>query len=70
MAIPKCSFCGGKLPATAGKMLVKNDGRLFYFCSAKCERNFLLKRDSKKVRWTQAFRKLKGIDKPAAEVKA
>lgn len=60
MATPKCSFCSGKLPLAAGKMFVKNDSRVFYFCNSKCERNFMLNRDSKQVKWTETFRKLKG----------
>lgn len=43
-----------------GKMFVKNDGRIFYFCSSKCEKNFLkLKREPRLVRWTKEFEKIK-----------
>lgn len=48
----KCTFCGDNIEQGTGKMLVKNDGRIFYYCSSKCEKNMLeLKRDSKKVNW-------------------
>jgi large subunit ribosomal protein L24e len=50
----KCSFCGEtaqKLPL----MFVKNDGKIFNFCSSKCRSNWALGRDGKKVRWTKMF---------------
>lgn len=54
----KCSFCSGELTVGTGKMFVKTDGRIFYFCSRKCEKNmFELKRISMNVRWTDASRK-------------
>jgi large subunit ribosomal protein L24e len=35
-----------------GKMYVKKDGKLFYFCSMKCEKNMLkLKRKPAKQKW-------------------
>jgi large subunit ribosomal protein L24e len=52
----KCSFCGETLPKGSGKMLVKNDGKIFYFCGSKCQRNMVkLRRDPKGTRWTKAF---------------
>lgn len=40
-----------------GKMFVKNDGTIFYFCSSKCEKNMLkLKRIPRKVKWTSYSR--------------
>jgi large subunit ribosomal protein L24e len=36
-----------------GKMFVKRDGTIFYFCSSKCEKNFNLGRDPKKIKWTK-----------------
>ena len=55
--MPKCSFCGGSIPDNAGKMFVKNDGKISWFCNSKCEKNARLKRVGKKTRWTQTFRK-------------
>ena len=49
----KCSFCGDNIPKGRGKMFVKNDGRLFYFCNSKCQKNFKLGRDGKKKEWTK-----------------
>ena len=59
----KCSFCSGKIPTGRGKMFAKNDGRVFYFCNSKCQRNFKLGREGKSVRWTETFRKFKEKEK-------
>ena len=34
-----------------GKMFVKRDGSVFYFCSSKCEKNMELGRVPRKVNW-------------------
>jgi len=51
----KCSFCGEALKQGSGKMVVKNDGKLLYYCSSKCQGNVRLGRDAKAVRWTKAY---------------
>ena len=58
----KCSFCGGKVPEGRGKMFVKLDGKVFYFCNSKCQKNARMGRQGKKTRWTETFRKLKEKD--------
>ncbi len=51
----KCSFCGTEIERGTGKMFVKKDGKIFYFCSNKCEKNtFKLKRKPREVKWTDA----------------
>ena len=55
----KCSFCGEPVARGRGKLFVRNDGRMFNFCSSKCHINFRLGRDAKKVRWTKAWSELK-----------
>ncbi len=55
----KCSFCGETIPKGRGKMFVKSDGKIFYFCNSKCEKNWNLGRQGKKVRWTKIFREMK-----------
>ncbi|MBU3904610.1 MAG: 50S ribosomal protein L24e [Nanoarchaeota archaeon] len=48
----KCSFCKNEIEKGTGKMYVKADGKIFYFCSRRCEKNLLkLKRDPTRVKW-------------------
>ncbi len=43
-----------------GVHLIKNDGSVNFFCSSKCRKNATkLKRDKKKLKWTQAYREQK-----------
>mgnify|MGYP001575199522 FL=1 len=53
----KCSFCGLTIQPGRGKMFVTKEGRIFNFCSSKCEKNFALGRDPKKVKWVRKKRK-------------
>jgi len=55
----KCSFCGDSIPPAKGKIFAKTDGRVFYFHDSKCEKNFRLGRQGKKVKWTQKAQKTK-----------
>ncbi|MCX6694178.1 MAG: 50S ribosomal protein L24e [Methanomicrobiales archaeon] len=52
-----CSFCGGGVEPGTGKMFVRKDGSVFYFCSSKCENNHRLGRVPRRVAWTVAGRK-------------
>jgi len=49
--MPTCSFCKKVYEFPRGLTLILNDGRLMHFCTSKCQRNFKLKRDPKKVKW-------------------
>ena len=52
----KCSFCGKEERSFKGIHLIKNTGVVAYFCSSKCQKNALkLKRDKRKLKWTEAF---------------
>lgn len=52
----KCSYCGKEKPIYTGTHLFRNTGVVAYFCSMKCRKNSdKLKRDKKKVRWTESF---------------
>jgi len=60
----KCSFCNENMEAGTGKMFVKNDGKVFYFCSKKCEKNMLkLKREPKDVKWVTKKKAKKQVKK-------
>jgi len=48
----KCSICRETIPKGSGKIYVGNDGRIFYFCSSKCQKNWRLGRTPKKLKWT------------------
>ena len=42
-----------------GKMFVKTDGKVIYFCSMKCEKNMLkLKRKPAYIKWTTKKKKV------------
>jgi len=52
MEVYECSFCGRKIESGRGKMFVKKDGAVLYFCGSKCEKNALkLERTPRKVGW-------------------
>ncbi|HID05393.1 MAG TPA: 50S ribosomal protein L24e [Aigarchaeota archaeon] len=53
----KCHFCGRDIEPGTGKMYVKNDGTILYFCSSKCEKNWKLGRDPRKLKWTNFYKK-------------
>ncbi len=55
-----CSFCGIQIEPGTGKMFVKKDGTIFYFCSTKCQNNQKLGRVPRRVQWTSAGRKALG----------
>ena len=56
----KCSFCGDEIRKGTGKMLAKNDGKILYFCSSKCENNLIkLKRVARTTEWTNEAHSIK-----------
>lgn len=56
----RCSFCEKIIPAGTGKMYVKTEGKILYFCSHKCEMNKIsLERKAARLKWTRASRKLR-----------
>ena len=65
-----CSFCGNDIEPGTGKMFIRRDGTIHFFCSSKCERNLLhLGRVPRWTRWTRPYRRAKGLveeEAPAA----
>ncbi|MBI2133817.1 50S ribosomal protein L24e [Candidatus Woesearchaeota archaeon] len=37
----RCSFCGEEMEKGTGKMYVRKTGKIFYFCSSKCEKSLV-----------------------------
>ncbi len=63
-----CSFCGGDIEPGTGKMLVRKDGTVFFFCKMKCQKNLiLLGRVPRRVRWTNVYSRAKHGAAVAAE---
>ncbi len=54
METKKCSFCSNPIETGTGKMFVKRDGSVYYFCSSKCENNMGLGRVPRKTKWTKS----------------
>jgi len=52
----KCFFCGSEESIHIGVHFIKNDGSVNYFCSSKCQKNYDLGRDKRKLKWTEGYR--------------
>ena len=70
MVIAKCTFCGKEQEDFMGVYLFKNDGSTNYYCGSKCHKSHLkLKRDRKRVSWTEAYRNVHKVKVKAQEKK-
>ena len=51
-----CSFWHKEIEEGTGKMYVKKDGTIYFFCSSKCEKNMIgLGRVPRKVKWVKEW---------------
>lgn len=54
----KCSFCGRDVEPGTGMMFIRNDGRVYWFCSSKCRKSLVeMRRDPRKFKWTLKWKK-------------
>eukprot|EP00741_Cyanophora_paradoxa_P007113 tig00001093_g6884.t1 len=53
-----CYFSGYKIYPGHGMKFVRADNRSFMFVSSKCEASFQMKRNPRKLNWTQLYRRL------------
>jgi len=49
----KCTFCSKSVEPGTGKMLIKKDGSIHYYCSSKCENNMKLGRIPRLTEWAR-----------------
>ena len=62
----KCSFCRENIEPGTGTLFPKNDGRIFNFCSAKCEKHLLtLDHKPRETKWSEAY--VKGTKEKTAQ---
>ncbi len=62
MRIEKCWFCSANIYPGHGSTYIRGDGSRFNFCSSKCRKLFMQRRNPRKVKWTKISRVLRNKD--------
>lgn len=52
----KCAFCACDHEIGRGMFMVTDEGKVFYFCSSKCRKNWNLGRKARKFKWARKTR--------------
>ncbi|MBS3074039.1 50S ribosomal protein L24 [Candidatus Pacearchaeota archaeon] len=63
----KCTFCGREYEAPYGLTEFDTTGHTRHYCSSKCRKNFKMRRESDKVKWTSIYHEKKKAEKHPKE---
>lgn len=55
--MPKCTYCSTSVMQGRGKILMALNGKQIFLCSGKCEKNYNLGREAKKLGWIRKKKK-------------
>ena len=65
----KCSFCDLEYGTGTGLTLFRKDGTPLRYCSRRCEKFYLMRRNPRKLKWTGRFVKYGGAAQTPAKAK-